>query len=213
MLVLMYVHTVCIISVYAGPLGLTVNIMKNVTNLSIAVQLEVVNDFLPTTYTVVWTDERADYQVATVDYYEQTSYTTTGLTLDTVYTITVTAANRCGQGPEFRNSIPFSADTTSTTSSISPTVTTSTNPMTIISTVNPSSTTTTTALVSSVASTTTTTTTLHTSTLIKSSIIPTVITYPSTTTTSNIVNSPNPTIIPADTTTVDEISKFSSTAT
>ena len=179
--------------------------MKNVTNLSIVVQWEVVNDFLPTTYTVVWTDERDDYQVATVDYYKQTSYTITGLILDTVYTITVTAANRCGQGPEFRNSIPFSKDTTSTTSTINPA---STNPMTIISTVNPSSTT---ALVSSVASTTTTTT-LHTSTLIKSSIIPTTITYPSTTTTSTIVNSPNPTIIPADTTTVDEISKFSSTA-
>ena len=111
--------------------------MKNIESLSIVVQWDVVDDFLLTTYTIVWTDGRDDIQAATVD--EQTSYTITGLTLDTVYTITVTAANRCGQGPEVITSVSFSTDTTSTTASISPTVTASTNPMTVISTVNPSS--------------------------------------------------------------------------
>ena len=68
------------------------------------------DDFLPTIYTVTWTSESDGIQVATL--IEQTSYTITGLTLDTVYTITVTAANRCGQGPEFRTSISFLTGTT-----------------------------------------------------------------------------------------------------
>ena len=70
------------------------------------------DDFLPTIYTVTWTSESDGIQVATL--IEQTSYTITGLTLDTVYTITVTAANRCGQGPEFRTSISFLTGTTFT---------------------------------------------------------------------------------------------------
>ena len=36
---------------------------------------------------------------------EQSSYTIPGLTLDTVYTTTVIAANKCGQGPEYRTNI------------------------------------------------------------------------------------------------------------
>ena len=40
----------------------------------------------------------------------------------------------CGSGPAFITSYLFSADTISTTSSINPTVTANTNPMTIIST-------------------------------------------------------------------------------
>ena len=43
----------------------------------------------------------------------------------------------CGSGPEFTTSISFSLDTTSATSTISPTVTASSNPMT--TTANPSS--------------------------------------------------------------------------
>ena len=42
---------------------------------------------------------------------EQSSYTITGLTLDRVYTITVTAANRCGIGPEYRTSVLFPTGT------------------------------------------------------------------------------------------------------
>ena len=110
--------------------------MKNVTNALIVVQWDAVNDFLPTTYIVTWTDDRDLYGVTAV--VEQTSCTITGLTLDTVYTITVTAANRCGSGPEFSTSVSLSTDTTSTTSTISPTVTTSTNTVIITSTANPS---------------------------------------------------------------------------
>ena len=91
------------------------------------------DDFLITIYTVIWTREK-DHNLQSVTLLEQTSYTITGLTLDTVYTIIVTAANRCGDGPEFIASISLSADTTSTTPSISPTVTASANPMTIMST-------------------------------------------------------------------------------
>ena len=110
------------------------NITKNITDSSVVVQWNEVEDYLlTTTYTVTWTSER-DYIFQAATLIEQSSYTITGLTLDTVYTITVTATNKCGGGPEFATSISFSADTTSTTSSISPTVTASTNPMTIMST-------------------------------------------------------------------------------
>ena len=191
--------------------------MKNIESSSIVVQWDVVDDFLYTVYTIVWISERDDIiQVATVD--EQTSYTIIGLTLDTVYTITVRADNICGYGPEFTTSISFSTDTTSTTSTISPTVTASTNPMTIISTVNPSSTTTTTGDSSSSTTyiITATIATLHattvTTTVVESPVIPTAITYPTTATTTNIVNSPNPSTNPADKTTADETSEFSNTA-
>ena len=125
--------------------------MKNIESSSIVVQWDVVDDSLPTVYVVTWGDGFG--QLVTVE--EQTSYTITGLTLDTVYTITVSAANRCGTGPEVRTSVSLSTDTTSTTN-ISPTVTASTNPMTIISTVNPSSTTTTTVLSTTTANSMTT---------------------------------------------------------
>ena len=105
------------------------NIIKNIEISSIVVQWDAVDDFLPTIYVVTWTDDRDLHEVATVDEPE-TSYTITGLTLDTVYTITVSAANRCGGGPAFRTSVSFSNDTTSSTSSTSPTVTASNNPVT-----------------------------------------------------------------------------------
>ena len=136
-----------------GPPALRVNIIKNIINSSIVVQWDAVDDFLPTTYTVTWTDGRDLHGGDTV--IEQTSYTITGLTLDTVYTITISACNRyCVCGPEFRTSVSLSTDTTFTTSTISPTVTVSTNPMTITSTVNPVS-----IIVSAITTTITTTTT------------------------------------------------------
>ena len=98
--------------------------MKNIETSSIVVQWDAVDDFLPTIYTVTWTDAM---QVATL--IEQTSYTITGLTLDTVYTITVTAANMCGDGPKVMNSILISTDTTSNVTAI-------TNPMDVVSSVN-----------------------------------------------------------------------------
>ena len=68
------------------------------------------DDSLPITYTVAWTDDIYLHYIATVE--EQTSYTIIGLTLDTVYTITVTAANMCGSGPEFMTSVVFPTGTT-----------------------------------------------------------------------------------------------------
>ena len=117
-----------------GPPALRVNIIKNIGSLSIVLQWDAVDDSFPTTYTVVWTDGRL---LGTATTEEQTSYTITGLTLDTIYAITVAAANTCGSGPEFQTSVSLSTDTTSTTSTISPTVTASIISMIITSTVDP----------------------------------------------------------------------------
>ena len=125
--------------------------MKNIENSSIVVQWDAVDDFLTTTYIVTWTSERELSNIQSATLREQTSYTITGLTLDTVYTITVTAANICGAGPEFVTSISLSTNTTSTTSSISPTVTAITNPMTIISTASSVTITTSTSVVATTA--------------------------------------------------------------
>ena len=83
------------------------NVTKNNESLSSVVQWDAVDDSLVTTYTIIWGDSID--QSASVD--EQTSYTITGLTLDTVYTISVSAANRCGSGPEFSTSIAFHTGT------------------------------------------------------------------------------------------------------
>ena len=124
--------------------------MKNIESSSIVVQWDAVNDSLITTYTVTWTRTGGSSpQVATLA--EQTSFTITGLTLDTVYTITVTAANDCGTAPEFKTSIILSINTTFTISSINSYVTVSTNPM-ITSNSIPNSTTTTAAATSTISS-------------------------------------------------------------
>ena len=82
------------------------NIIKHFESSSIVVQWDVLDDFLLTTYTIFWTNGRDLFEVATVE--EQTSYTITGLTLDTVYAITVTAANMYGSGSEFGTNVTFS---------------------------------------------------------------------------------------------------------
>ena len=78
-------------------------LIKDNESSSVVVQWDEVDDSITTTYIVTWTSER-DHIARHVALIEQSSYTITGLTLDTVYTITVTAANRCGQGPEYRTS-------------------------------------------------------------------------------------------------------------
>ena len=138
--------------VFIGPPTLNINITKNIENSSVAVQWDEVDDSLHTTYTIIWADR---VPTATVVEDPETSYTITGLALDTVYII-VTATNECGDGPEFRTTITFSTDITSTTSTISPTVTVSTNPTSIISTVNSITTITTTVTNSNSTSTCTT---------------------------------------------------------
>ena len=76
-------------------------------NLSIVVQWDELDDSLTTTYIVTWTSEK-NHIVKVTNLIEQSSYTITGLTLDTVYTITVNASNECGTGPEYRSSVSFS---------------------------------------------------------------------------------------------------------
>ena len=131
-----------LILMHTGPSALTVNIIKNIESSSIVVQWDAADDSLTTTYTIIWTRAGGGApQIATV--IEQTSYTINGLALDTVYTITVAAANPCGSAPEFSTSIILATVTTSTTFIISSYVVASANPTIIISTVNPSSTATT----------------------------------------------------------------------
>ena len=113
---------------------MNINIVKIIETFSIVVQWDEVDDFLLTSYIVYWNGGRD--QVEAVAVANQTSYTITGLTLDTVYTVTVAATNTCGDGPEFRTTVSLFTDTTFTTSTISPTVTASTNHVT--TTVNPS---------------------------------------------------------------------------
>ena len=91
------------------------NITKDIESLSLVVQWDAAEDFIDTIYTVLWGNgSNPIFKVATVT--EQTSYTITGLTLDTVYTITIAAANMCGDGPEYNTCILLSNDTTSTIS-------------------------------------------------------------------------------------------------
>ena len=75
-------------------------------DLSVVVQWDAVNNSLPTNYTVTWaSDETTLAKSSTL--LKGSSYTITGLTLDTVYAISVTANNRCGTGPEYRTSVSF----------------------------------------------------------------------------------------------------------
>ena len=160
------------------------NITKNTDSSSIVVQWDEVDDSLPTTYHVIWTSESDLNNVQVKSLEEQSSYTITGLTLDTVYTITVTAANKCGAGPEYSTIVSLASDTISTTSSIiRPTSTVSTNSMTTSSTEYPSTATTTGTVVTS--TTIATTTTIHVTTTTSSSIAGiTTINNPITTTTT-----------------------------
>ena len=88
-----------------GPSDLKVATTKSIVNLSIVIQWDEVDDSLTTTYIVTWTSERDHVKV--INLIEQSSYTITGLTLDTVYTISVIATNMCGTGPEYRTSVSF----------------------------------------------------------------------------------------------------------
>ena len=154
-----YYSTVCtytniynILAVFTGPPALTVKIMKKIDNLLIVVW-DKVDDSLNTTYEVTWGSNKTQSHTLT----KQSSCTITGLTLDTVYNISVTASNRCGTGPEYSTTVILTSDTTSATlNNIIPTATASTditNP--IMSTTNPSTTaTTTTSMQSSLLLTT-----------------------------------------------------------
>ena len=107
-----------------GPPGLAVKIMESINSSSVVVQWDEVDDSLNTTYVARLSNDSSVVQ--TVSLIEQSSYTITGLTLDIVYTITVTASNRCGTGPGYSTNFSLSAGITS---AISATVTASLNPV------------------------------------------------------------------------------------
>ena len=178
---------------FTGPSALQVTTTKNITNLSVALQWNKVNDSLPTTYVVTWTSER-DHILQVKTLIEQSSYTITELTLDTVYTITVTANNRCGTGPEFNNIVLLATYTNSTISSLS---STSANPMTIMPAANSSSTSTATAIMIANSSFATTSSsaayiTQHSTTTTTVMMSPgTTTTIPITTTVSKIADTTN----------------------
>ena len=113
------------------------NITKNTESSSVVVQWDEVDNSLPTTYIVTWTSERDLNNVQVKILIEQSSYTITGLTLDTVYIITVTTSNRCGTGPEYSTSVSLTTDTTVNSINITPTITAKTNTITIVSTAPP----------------------------------------------------------------------------
>ena len=107
-----YIISIIVCTDFIGPPGVRLNTVKNIEDLSIVVQWDAVDDFLHTTYTVLWTDEGDFFDSYPVE--EDTSHTITGLTLDTVYTITVSAANRCGGGPDRKTRVSFPTGTTFT---------------------------------------------------------------------------------------------------
>ena len=114
-----------------GPPALKVNIMTNIESSSIVVQWNEVEDSRITSYLITWYSSSVQLVTKRLSS-DQASYAITGLTLNTVYTIHAFAQNNCGSGPKFTTSIILSTTTTST-SSISPIVTTSTNPMATMS--------------------------------------------------------------------------------
>ena len=99
-------HAVVLINSFAGPPALAVNVLRNFEGSSIIVQWNEVDDPLPTNHTVTWSSDETNSTLSDT-LIEQSSYTIAGLTLDTVYTIIVTASNRCGAGPEYITSALF----------------------------------------------------------------------------------------------------------
>ena len=180
------------------------NITKDIENLSLVVQWDGVEDFIDTTYTVLWSSETNPIR-RVVTLTEQTSYIIiTGLTLDTVYNIYVSASNMCGQGPEYITSVLLATDNISTT--------TMTSTKIVLPTTSPS-----TKITSYYASTTTitstedtiiseiTTTTTYTSSIDITSIANTTkavsTTKTTTTTTTTTIASTNTVVMTTTTTT------------
>ena len=121
------------ISIYAdlSAVTATVNIVKNV---AIVAQWDAVDGAI--NYLVFWANETGPGRGIRTS---RTSYTINGLTFDTVYTIRFIVVYMNSRGPHFTTSVSLPTDITSTACAISPTVTVSTTPMTIVSTANPSS--------------------------------------------------------------------------
>ena len=68
------------------------------------------DDSLQTTYYTLTLSRTGD-RLQTANLVDQTSYTITGLALDTTYTVTIHAANLCGRGPDSSATVSFSTGT------------------------------------------------------------------------------------------------------
>jgi len=108
------------------------------TSSSLVVQWNGSSDISDTSYVISWIP--GGKTILT----RMTSYTITGLTVNSTYNITVSYNKSCGDGPEFKTSILFFPDTTSTT-----------NPMTVILSTSTTTTTNTTSVNKSYSTTTT----------------------------------------------------------
>ena len=97
--------------------------VEHITNESIVVQWDAVDDIFPVTYNVTWYNEIGIIGMDTVN---GTSHTVTGLTAYTSYNITVVAINTCGAGPVSNISITVTPPTlppSTTTASVTTTLT------------------------------------------------------------------------------------------
>ena len=95
---------------FTDPTALKGSIEKRILESEIIVKWDPVDNSLPTNYTVTWTSDGTN-STQSHTLANQSSCTITGLTLDTVYNITITATNRCGTRPEYQTSVSFSAGT------------------------------------------------------------------------------------------------------
>ena len=78
------------------PSAVNIRNPDDITNESIVVQWDAVDDIFPVTYNVTWYNESGIIGMDTVN---GTSYNVTGLTANTSYNITVVAISTCGAGP------------------------------------------------------------------------------------------------------------------
>ena len=100
---------------YASPVNIRFPI-EYITDISFVVQWDAVIDQSVDRYIVNWTDGTNPIQTVTIN---ETSYNVTGLSPNTIYTVTVAAVNKCGVGTFSTNelvttNISFSVDTAST---------------------------------------------------------------------------------------------------
>ena len=100
------------------PSAVNIRNPDDITNESIVVQWDAVDDIFPVTYNVTWYNESGIIGMDTVN---GTSYTVTGLTTNTSYNITVVAINTCGAGPVSNVIITVRPPTLTTTLTPSPT--------------------------------------------------------------------------------------------
>ena len=92
----MYAYIIKFKNLTDKPSAVNIGNPDDITNESIVVQWDAVDDIFPVTYNVTWYNESGIIGMDTVN---GTSYNVTGLTANTSYNITVVAINTCGAGP------------------------------------------------------------------------------------------------------------------